>query len=185
MRTEVVVEGFVVLVRDFLDSSECARLVQWSEEAGYEGALLSDGSRRDDVRNNDRVIVDDAALAHKWWPRLSEALPGLPGVQAVGLNERFRFYRYHTGQRFRHHTDGVFFRSEAEFSQFTVLVYLNDDFQGGETTFTRLSIRPETGMALIFHHQIEHAGAPVASGTKYVLRTDAMYRRTPAEESGP
>ena len=70
-------------------------------------------------------------------------------------------------------------RSDDEFSQFTLMVYLNDDLQGGETTFTRLSIKPETGTALLFFHQIEHAGAPVTTGVKYVLRTDVMYRRRP------
>jgi len=61
------------------------------------------------------------------------------------------------------------------------MVYLNDDFTGGETIFytepgtVRLSVRPERGLALIFVHRQWHAGAPVLAGRKYVLRTDVMY----------
>lgn len=94
------------------------------------------------------------------------------------MNERFRFYRYRPGQRFRHHTDGVYLAANGDFSQFTLLVHLNDDFDGGETEFTRRTVDPERAAALVFHHQIEHAGAEVLSGVKYVLRTDVMYRRT-------
>lgn len=77
----------------------------------------------------------------------------------------------------RHHRDGVFQRSETEFSQFTLLVYLNADFEGGGTAFGRWSVTPEVGMALLFRHEIEHAGESVVQGCKYVLRTDVMFRR--------
>ena len=63
----------------------------------------------------------------------------------------------------------------------TFMVYLNDDFTGGETKFyldtgaPRLSVRPERGAALVFVHRQLHEGAPVVEGRKYVLRTDVMY----------
>jgi hypothetical protein len=46
---------------------------------------------------------------------------------------------------------------------------LRGDVRHGETLFGRWSVTPETGMALLFRHEIEHAGASVVSGTKYVL----------------
>jgi hypothetical protein len=49
----------------------------------------------------------------------------------VGLNERFRFYRYDPGQHFAPHMDGCYQRANGEESQFTFLVYLNDGFVGG------------------------------------------------------
>jgi predicted 2-oxoglutarate/Fe(II)-dependent dioxygenase YbiX len=176
MRIEELVPDYIVLAREFLSPERCAELVRWSEEQGYEEARLSDGSRRTEVRSNDRLIFDDHDLAGRWFERLRATFPVLPFAVPIGLNERFRFYRYHPGQSFRHHRDGVFRRSETEFSQFTLLAYLNADFEGGETSFGRWSVTPETGMALLFRHEIEHAGASVVSGTKYVLRTDVMYR---------
>jgi hypothetical protein len=38
-----------------------------------------------------------------------------------------------------------------------------------------LSVTPREGMALVFVHRTWHEGAVVASGEKYVLRTDVMY----------
>jgi hypothetical protein len=62
-----------------------------------------------------------------------------------------------------------------------LMIYLNSGFDGGETHFydadlqLRATVRPETGMALLFRHAQLHEGAPVISGRKYVLRTDVMY----------
>ncbi len=176
MQIEQLVPEFVISVHGFLSPERCGELIAWSEAQGYEEARLSDGSRRTEVRNNDRLIFDDRALASQWWNRIHAAVPALPFAKPFGLNERFRFYRYHPGQRFRHHRDGVFQRSETEFSQFTLLVYLNADFEGGGTSFGRWSVTPEIGMALLFRHEIEHAGESVLEGCKYVLRTDVMFR---------
>lgn len=55
------------------------------------------------------------------------------------------------------------------------MVYLNDDFEGGDTHFEHLAIRPQTGMALIFVHELRHEGSAVVRGRKYVLRSDVMY----------
>jgi prolyl 4-hydroxylase len=58
------------------------------------------------------------------------------------------------------------------------MVYLNDDFAGGDTEFMDgPSVRPQKGAALLFLHPVLHQGAPVRSGRKYVLRRDVMYRR--------
>ena len=55
------------------------------------------------------------------------------------------------------------------------MIYLNDDFQDGETKFEEFAIKPKKGAALFFIHQIRHMGGTVAKGRKYVLRTDVMY----------
>lgn len=96
---------------------------------------------------------------------------------AIGLNELFRFYRYTPGQRFKVHRDGSYIRNEKEASFFTLLIYLNEGYQGGETRFDNsIIVEGNQGMALIFLHTIRHEGCVVTEGTKYVLRTDIMYR---------
>jgi prolyl 4-hydroxylase len=59
-----------------------------------------------------------------------------------------------------------------------VLVYFNDDFEGGETQFLEQLdeiVVPEPGLVAIFQHKIRHEGRPVRRGTKYAMRTDVVY----------
>lgn len=39
------------------------------------------------------------------------------------------------------------------------------------------SVTPRTGRALLFRHDLLHEGAPLLEGTKYILRTELLYRR--------
>jgi hypothetical protein len=139
---------------------------------------------RKDVRNNERVIVDDPELARAWFERAKPFLPAQLGEwHLLGLNERFRYYRYDPGQSFNRHCDGAFFRSSGEQSFLTFMAYLNEDFTGGTTEFyypndqPKASVVPGRGLALVFEHDQVHEGAAVKTGRKYVLRTDVMYVR--------
>lgn len=104
-----------------------------------------------DLRNNDRVMVDDPGRANVLFERLAPVLPGLPKRyrkkwSPVGLNDGFEG----GSTSFRDH---------------------------GHTTsaFGHLRVMPRTGMGLMFYHPIEHRGDPVVAGRKYVLRTHVMY----------
>ena len=79
-------------------------------------------------------------------------------------------------QEFKRHKDQSFIRNEVEASYFTFMIYLNDNYEGGETTFDAQTINPKQGTALIFFHDLEHEGRSVKKRTKYVLRTDIMFR---------
>jgi hypothetical protein len=180
------------VVRDFLSPEECAHFVALSEAAGFGDAPISSLSgpvMRKDIRNNDRVMIDDPRLAAEMWARLEPFLGALKGFWLpVGLNERWRFYRYDPGQQFDWHFDGSYERSPLERSAFTFMLYLNGDVAGGATEFNLRSrggvqnddpvirVQPEAGKALVFTHRVLHRGAPVADGRKYVLRTDVMCR---------
>lgn len=169
----------IFTVRDFLSSDECARYTALAERHGFGDAPINTQFGpivEKEIRNNERVIVDDAALANAIWQRSQDYVPALlAGFRAVGINERFRFYRYDSGQTFRWHRDGYFQRQSGERSRLTLMVYLNDDFEGGETRFEEVVVKPERGMALGFVHHLLHEGAEVKSGRKYVMRTDVMY----------
>merc|ERR1712032_1746467 len=69
---------------------------------------------------------------------------------------------------------------QGERSYFTVLLYLNDEYRGGTTEFVtlnggRVPLIPQTGMVLVFEHDMPHEGLELLEGTKYVMRTDVMY----------
>jgi hypothetical protein len=164
-----------------LTLEECCEYITFTEAKGYEDAPITTASgfaMRPDIRNNARVIVDDVERADLLWQRIRDAVPAfLKGRQAIGLNERFRFYRYDPGERFAPHRDGAYRRPNGEESLLTFMVYLNEGFVGGETNFDTVSVTPRLGMALLFEHPLRHEGAAVTSGRKYVLRSDVMYSR--------
>ena len=171
---------YIFTISNFWDATECEKLISKSETIGFSRATVNTeiGPRfLETVRNNDRVIYTDHLLADTIWEKLKELSPKKFGKStAIGLNEQFRFYKYLPGQTFKKHRDQSFIRNEVEASYFTLMIYLNDNFLGGETTFNSISIKPCTGTALIFEHGLEHEGTKVDEGVKYVLRTDIMFR---------
>jgi predicted 2-oxoglutarate/Fe(II)-dependent dioxygenase YbiX len=169
----------ILTIPEVLSGVECSDHIARSERIGYEAAptITFHGHKVDeDVRNNDRILIDDDDLGAALWLRIRNHVPDvLDGRGAIGLNERFRYYRYTPGQKFALHRDGSFRRENGEESKLTCILYLNDDFAGGETAVKDRVIEPRRGMALIFRHEFLHEGRPVLDGTKYVLRTDVMY----------
>src|SRR5690349_6648426 len=78
-----------------------------------------------------------------------------------------RFTKYEEGDFFKPHKDGNFCRNDNERSIFTLQIYLNDKFEGGNTEFydtldknrkLLCSVKPVTGTAIIFNHDVPHAG---------------------------
>jgi prolyl 4-hydroxylase len=170
----------IFTIEDFLTRQECLENIVHSEKIGYELAKVNtaSGSRAKlEVRNNNRAFYKSEELAQTLWEKIEPFVPAqLGNSTAMGLNELFRFYRYQRGHRFKGHFDESYIRNEHEASYYTFMVYLNDNFQGGDTTFRGVRIRPRQGMALIFLHSLYHEGSEVTQGVKYVLRSDIMYR---------
>lgn len=76
------------------------------------------------------------------------------------------------------------------YSRLTLLLYLNDEFTGGCTTFFTPTaggggldawpVRPIAGAALVFPHgstegSLLHEGSGVMEGAKWVIRTEVLY----------
>lgn len=182
MHKRELLNDMIFVIDEFLSPDECRELISRSEEIGYDDAPITTSRgplMRKDIRNNTRVMFDDIELASRLFERAKPLLvPSWSFRQPSGFNERFRFYRYEPGQRFAPHFDGAFDRGNGERSEFSFLIYLNEDFEGGETRFfepDEISVKPETGQALVFYHPQLHEGAVLRSGVKYVLRTDVMY----------
>ena len=196
MRKEPLCNDDIFLIRDFFTPDECVEHIRVSEQAGYDDAPITSSLgaiMRKDIRNNDRVMIDDLTLASMLFARAEPLIPTNFLVWTpVGLNERFRYYRYTKGQKFDWHFDGPFTRENGESSKLTFMIYLNDGFVGGETVFNlkrygvvrdsdpMLRVFPSAGTALVFRHDVLHTGAMVLDGVKYVIRTDVMFRHKDA-----
>jgi hypothetical protein len=176
-------------IPNVLNQWECDVLIEKIEALGPELATVDrpEGHVIDTgTRNSGRVIFDDRTLADRIFtqaishPRMVHIPSELRGMERVGLNERFRCYRYNPGEYFGPHYDGAFVRNERERSLLTFMVYLNggEGLVGGQTNFIDLEhvVDPEPGLALVFQHRVKHEGVEVTSGTKYVVRSDVMYK---------
>lgn len=177
MRNEI--SPHIFTLAGLLSPAECEAMIARAENSGFELATINAaGGARVDLatRNNDRVILDDPELASQLWAKVKAEIPRVRGGrQAIGLNERFRFYRYRPGQKFDWHADGPFARANGELSLLTFMIYLNEGYGGGTTRFESHDVQGQRGSALVFDHGLIHQGSEVVSGVKYVLRSDVMY----------
>ncbi len=169
----------VFSIDSFVSRSECEALITEAETHGFERAAVRTAAGQQmmqNIRNNDKAVYESPHWVSLLWARLSTIeLPELSHQRACGLPRSLRFYRYAPGQRFKMHKDGPWLESGL-FSKLTFMVYLNDDFAGGETDFRDFKITPKTGSALLFVHDTWHEGAAVSDGVKYVLRSDVLYK---------
>lgn len=184
------VDPDVFTVSGVLTIDECQGLIERAETIGFAAASVrthAGPKMMTNIRNNDRVNLDDPELADLMWSRISAVLPILDGQQPESVDRRLRFYRYEPGQEFKRHKDGSVTSKDGNLSKLSYLIYLNSDFEGGETTFrdyvgtgdSRQKIQhvitPKTGSALLFRHHRWHEGSRLTSGRKYVLRSDVFY----------
>ena len=120
------------------------------------------------------------------------ALAGLPAANAEAL----QVLNYQVGEYFAPHVDFLDPQGHAAALKqngqraFTVLVYLNDDLEGGETEFLRLGLkhRGRKGDALMFRNvdaqgrpdlRTLHAGRPPTRGEKWLLSVWILDRAVP------
>ncbi|KAG9302957.1 hypothetical protein G9A89_022374 [Geosiphon pyriformis] len=189
LSSKSVKKPLALTIENVCTSEECQQLIYLSEHGNYEKALVNVGLDQQklmtDVRNNSRYIRDDTELAAEIWSRIEPFVPAIWNNKSVsGLNERLRFLRYDPGEKFAPHCDGCYTRPDgSEKSYVTIQLYLNEGFEGGETTFfsfgldkKAIKVVPKTGMVLVFEHPLLHEGSAVLKGRKYVIRTDVMYK---------
>ncbi len=85
--------------------------------------------------------------------------------------ENYSLLRYNPGQYYREHYDGP----TASARSVSVLIYLNDDYEGGEIEFMNFNekLKPKAGTVILFpsNYAYRHIAHPVISGTKYVITT--------------
>lgn len=196
------------LIKNVLSPQECKSIIAAAERTTFvpDAPVRSDGEEASILAHNFYWVVD-TAFHDNLWARVSAHVPTHVGGRKVrGLNRRFRVYRYVPGAEYRCHIDGawppsgitpddgyVYDASPAgakQSSLFTFLIYLNDEFEAGETTFfvpgvrdgvmNAYPVKPVMGAVAVFPHgeakgALLHEGTGVRKGAKYVIRTDVEY----------
>lgn len=168
----------VTLYRGLLEPRECAYLLALAEPR-YAASFVNDAQGRE-VR--DTIRTSDGAPLH--WMIEDPALHALNRRMAAVSGTRYdqaeatQILRYQPGQEYKPHYD--FVRAAPNQRMLTLLIWLNDDYDGGETRFleTGLDVKGKTGDAVVFRNMASdrsldkmtrHAGMPVTRGTKFIV----------------
>ena len=195
-------QGFTV--DNVLTVDECQQLIELSESAGLKWSGERNGPRFAGHRQRSTflhpdwaakiydvlapLLIEHASPVHHDKFGMQQDLLG-PVIASgmytiVGINELFRASKYDAPDgNFRRHTDTAYVRDDQFAGFWTVLIYLNDDFEGATSFYTDDAtqclhvVQPRQGRILAFHHYQVHDGRRVESGTKWLLRTELMYRR--------
>ena len=172
--------GFIL--ENVLTDEECAQFVAATESMGYdEDAPVSLPHSFRHMENVNWLV--DETIPATIFDRVAGVLPAeaqevAPGAEALGINARFRCYKYGGGDYFQFHTDGSWPGSLAvarsddgarelvwdawggggvAWSQLTFLLLLSDGYEGGRTLFETaegdvVAVRTPKGGALCFPH---------------------------------
>lgn len=175
---------------------ECDNYINFAETIGFVPALIGENQiRNTKIRNGYRIKTEHPEFSKKLLTFLQEqkVLPqnfdGMKFNPLCGcglcplkcLNPLLTFLKYSPGEYFKHHYDSYLYLENNLESRFTILVYLNENFKGGETNFInddnyQYSYIPKTGDVVIMEQEnVLHEGAILLEGIKYAIRIDAMY----------
>jgi prolyl 4-hydroxylase len=164
--------------RGLLSGGECDFLVA-AARPWLEPSLVVDPASgrlvQNPVRTSDAMafpFVQESPAIHALNRRMAAASGTAPAQ-----GEPLQVLRYRGGQEYKPHLDAV--TGDPNQRILTMLVYLNEDYEGGETLFVRtgLRFRGRKGDALLFRNalpdgrgdaQALHAGLPVPSGEKLI-----------------
>lgn len=169
------------VIEEVLDPRTCDELIRISETgAKFRPSAIRATETTDDEsekvdrvrRSSDSIVIDFGAFA--FIDAVYEKITRLIGCEISQL-EPMQVVRYGPGDRFQPHHDA----DDTLRRRKTVLVYLNDRFDGGYTYFPMIetAIQPLTGAALIFDNidlagelipESLHESTPIQSGVKYV-----------------
>jgi len=174
MTSYYIEDRLLKVIDNLLTEEECAELIKHINTSKLE--FVDRG-----IAEYYRLQEDNPELANKLWNRIKGQLPSVyKGGLICCLNDHFRYSKYQPGMEFGRHRDALNQDKHGNRSIFTLNIFLNDDFGGGETDFFEesgslfKSVKPKPGRAALFDNQIKHCGNKVLNDCKYLLRTDVM-----------
>lgn len=101
---EELLPGNVFVLKGVLSPEECQQYIKYSQDLGFKPATIkleNDKSEEifaADVRNNDRVVIENDEVANLLWNRIQQHIPPQfaqqdDGAHAVAISNVLRFYR--------------------------------------------------------------------------------------------
>ncbi len=189
----IIVENLdygINLYRNAISQEDCQRLITMLEEEislgkngiQWNGARVNGKERTSHARNcydlkfkRDQLgkYIADSDVLKECYDivnvGLDKSLRHYESVWNFNINykEAFNFVKYLPGEFFKVHADhGPYYTCTV-----SAVVYLNDDYEGGEIEFPRhnLTLKPKAGDIILFPSNFvyEHASLNISSGIKY------------------
>jgi len=185
-------DNYIILeIPALLTPKECDEIVETAKAVGMEDSEVTsydnDFSTKldENQRKSKQVFLQDSTgpLFEKI-ANITQKITKLP----IKNQEMLQIVSYEEGGRFDEHFDGCIYdditycnkinRNAGE-RKATLLMYLNDNFEGGETEFVYLDIKikPKKGKAILFINTTDdqkiigeslHCGHPVYKGQKWI-----------------
>ena len=183
----LIPDKILLSIDNIFTEKECEDLIKISENKGYKIASLytdNDGKEHiyEDFRKSKRCIIDNEDLAKRLEKIMYKHIPQVyKNKKYHSINPRFRFLKYNKSGYFSRHSDNHY-KTNTITSLITILIYLNDDYEGAYTTFyssfenkNGFVLVPKKGMVCLMDQDIGHCVPELISGTKYIIRTELMY----------
>ncbi|QHW33561.1 2OG-Fe(II) oxygenase [Paenibacillus rhizovicinus] len=168
-------EPLVLLLGDVLSAEECDALIALAEDR-MQRAKIGQSHTESDIRTSSSAFFEESEndLIRTIETRVSE-LMNIPVAHAESL----QILNYQPGEQYQPHYDYFTSANVANNRISTLLIYLNDVEEGGETYFPalQLTVTPRKGSAVYFEYfyndndmneRTLHGGNPVAAGEKWV-----------------
>ena len=154
----------ILVFDDFFDESTCNKIVNsFSIERFKRSKFLEKGRKNKDYRIPSSIHEELIISKLKMYTDTDNAI-----LAPVCI-----YMKYDVGDYVKRHTDSTTEISPTVNSNKTLIVYLNDDYVGGETYFEslKLDIKPKTGKAILFDqgNHLFHEGKPVTKNFKYIF----------------
>lgn len=169
-------EPLVVVLGNVLSDDECDELIRLSKDNMHR-SKIGDSRQVNDIRTSSGTFFEEEHDILTTIEKRVASIMNIPVEHAEGLH----ILKYTPGQEYKPHFD--YFSAASKASQnnriSTLVMYLNDVEEGGETYFPELgfSVSPKKGMAVYFEYfysdqtlneQTLHGGAPVIKGEKWL-----------------
>ena len=145
-------ENMVCAIDNVLSKAQCDEIVSTSKEQYFQD--MSNKYNPKTRRNNSKLLVIDQGLSEILWNRLESVISKLieeydipcrplgfdvlrGNWELAGMNNAIRINKYSRMKRefFAPHKDAQYWPSGDERSVFSLVIYLNQGFKGGETCF--------------------------------------------------
>jgi prolyl 4-hydroxylase len=174
----------IIEIPNFLTNEECDKIIELSKGNMFSSKVYS---QNEDLYDNKTRISQQCWLNdnNSFIKNITDKVKSYTNTYN-NYFEELQVVNYKPGGFFRAHYDAcVGNKSECKRLNnkgpryLTVLFYLNDNFEGGETIFPKINklVKPKKGKAIIFQNvdnngviitQALHGGEPVKNGEKWI-----------------